>query len=287
MLIGERLNSQGSRKMKELLLADDYDRMLELAHEQVNSGAHTLDVCVALTERADEAAQMRRLVKRLSQSIEAPLVIDTTEADVVAAALKTAPGRVIVNAINMENGRQRIDAVVPLVKAHGAAVIALTIDEAGMAKTAERKLEVARAIYDIVVGEYGLLPDALIFDDLTFTLATGDAEFTNSAVETIEGIAPDQGRACRACSPRWASAMYPLASSRPPAPSSTACSSIHCVARRPRHGHRQPQAHHALRRNPGRAARAGRRPDLQPPAGRPGALYQLLRGRQAPNGGSG
>jgi 5-methyltetrahydrofolate--homocysteine methyltransferase len=188
MLIGERLNSQGSKKMKELLLADDYDAMLEIAREQVESGAHTLDVCVALTERADEPAQMRTLVKKLSMSVEAPLVIDTTEAEVVEAALKTAPGRVIVNAINMENGRKRIDAVVPLVKAHGAAVIALTIDEAGMAKTADRKREVAQKIYDIVVGEYGLRPDALIFDDLTFTLATGDAEFVNSGVETIEGI---------------------------------------------------------------------------------------------------
>ncbi|MCC6189443.1 MAG: methionine synthase [Anaerolineales bacterium] len=188
MLIGERLNSQGSRKMKDLLLADDYDGMLELAREQVASGAHTLDVCVALTERADEAAQMRALVKKLSMSIEAPLVIDTTEPDVVAAALKAAPGRVIVNAINMENGRQRIDAVVPLVKAHGAAVIALTIDEAGMAKTAARKREVAEKVYALVVGEYGLRPDALIFDDLTFTLATGEAEFANSAVETIEGL---------------------------------------------------------------------------------------------------
>jgi 5-methyltetrahydrofolate--homocysteine methyltransferase len=188
MLIGERLNSQGSRKMKELLLADDYDQMLEIAREQVEGGAHTLDVCVALTERADEAAQMRALVKKLSMSIETPLVIDTTEPDVVAAALKTAPGRVIVNAINMENGRQRIDAVVPLVKAHGAAVIALTIDEAGMAKTAARKREVAEKIYALVVGEYGLRPDALIFDDLTFTLATGEAEFADSAVETIEGL---------------------------------------------------------------------------------------------------
>ncbi len=188
MLIGERLNSQGSRKMKELLLADDYDAMLNLAREQVESGAHTLDVCVALTERADEAAQMQKLVKKLSMSIEAPLVIDTTEPDVVEAALKTAPGRVIVNAINMENGRKRIDAVAPLVKAHGGAVIALTIDEAGMAKTADRKLEVAQKIYDIVVGEYGLRPDALIFDDLTFTLATGDAEFIESGAETIEGI---------------------------------------------------------------------------------------------------
>ena len=188
MLIGERLNSQGSRKMKELLLADDYDTMLNLARDQVENGAHTLDVCVALTERADEVNQMKKLVKKLSMSIEAPLVIDTTEADVVEAALKTAPGRVIVNAINMENGRKRIDAVVPLVRDHGAAVIALTIDEIGMAKTADRKVEVAKKIYDIVVDEYGLRPDALIFDDLTFTLATGEEEFLNSGVETIEGI---------------------------------------------------------------------------------------------------
>ncbi len=188
MLIGERLNSQGSKKMKELLLAEDYDGILNIAREQIEGGAHTLDVCVALTERADEAAQMRAVVKKLSMSVEAPLVIDTTEAEVVEAAMKTAPGRVVVNAINMENGRRRIDAVVPLVKAHGAAVIALTIDEQGMAKTADRKFEVAQKIYDIVVGEYGLRPDALIFDDLTFTLATGDAEFVNSGVETIEGL---------------------------------------------------------------------------------------------------
>ena len=188
MLIGERLNSQGSKKMKELLLTEDYEGILNLAREQIEGGAHTLDVCVALTERADEAAQMRAVVKKLSMSVEAPLVIDTTEPEVVEAALKTAPGRAIVNAINMENGRKRIDAVVPLVKAHGAAVIALTIDEQGMAKTADRKFEVSRKIYDLVVGEYGLQPDALIFDDLTFTLATGDAEFVSSGIETIEGI---------------------------------------------------------------------------------------------------
>jgi len=190
MLIGERLNSQGSRKMKELLLADDYDSILNIARQQVENGAHTLDVCVALTERADEAAQMRAVVKKLSMSIEAPLVIDSTEADVIEAALKTAPGRVIINSINMENGRKRIEAVVPLVKAYGAAVIALTIDEppAGMAKTAETKLTVAQKIYNIVVGEYGLRPQDLIFDVNAFTLATGDAEFVDSAHETIEGI---------------------------------------------------------------------------------------------------
>src|SRR6185295_17332349 len=94
----------------------------------------------------------------------------------------------LVNSINLENGRERIDAVMPLVMTYGAAVIALTIDEQGMAKTAERKLEVARRIHDIVTKEFGLPPELLVFDDLTFTLATGDAEFDTSGVETIEGI---------------------------------------------------------------------------------------------------
>ncbi len=188
LLVGERVNSQGSRKVKRLLLADDYEGILDVAREQVDSGAHVLDVCVALTERADEAEQMSKVVKLLSMSVETPLVIDSTEADVIAAALEHVPGRAIVNSINMENGRKRIDSVVPLVKKHGAAVIALTIDEIGMAKTRERKLEVAKKIYDIVVGEYGLAPEDLIYDALTFTLATGDAEWIDSGHETIEGI---------------------------------------------------------------------------------------------------
>jgi len=188
LLVGERVNSQGSRKVKRLLLADDYEGILEVARDQVDSGAHVLDVCVALTERADEAEQMSKVVKLLSMSVETPLVIDSTEANVIEAALEHIPGRGIVNSINMENGRKRIDAVVPLVKKHGAAVIALTIDEVGMAKTRERKLEVARKIYDIVVGEYGLAPEDIIYDALTFTLATGDAEWIESGKETIEGI---------------------------------------------------------------------------------------------------
>ncbi|MFL5488132.1 MAG: homocysteine S-methyltransferase family protein, partial [Gemmatimonadaceae bacterium] len=188
LLVGERVNSQGSRKVKRLLLADDYEGILEVARDQVDSGAHVLDVCVALTERADEAEQMSKVVKLLSMSVETPLVIDSTEANVIEAALEHIPGRGIVNSINMENGRKRIDAVVPLVKKHGAAVIALTIDEIGMAKTRERKLEVATKIYDIVVGEYGLSPEDLIYDALTFTLATGDAEWIDSGKETVEGI---------------------------------------------------------------------------------------------------
>ncbi len=187
-LIGERVNTQGSRAVKRLLLADDYESVRDIARGQVEGGAHLLDVCVALTERQDEADQMRALVKLLAQSVETPLVIDTTEADVVRAALEQYPGRATINSINLENGRERIDEVVPLAVEHGAALIALTIDEDGMAKTADRKLEIARRIHDIVTGDYGLDPADLIFDDLTFTLATGEAEFRRSALETIEGI---------------------------------------------------------------------------------------------------
>ncbi len=188
LLIGERVNAQGSRKVKRLLLAEDYEGIVEVAREQQEAGAHVLDVCVAVTERADEAEQMARLVKLLSMSVELPLMIDSTEPAVLEAALEHVPGRAIVNSINMENGRARIDAVVPIARRHGAALVALTIDEQGMAKTRERKLEVARKIYDLVVGEYGLAAEDLIYDDLTFTLATGDAEWIDSARETIEGI---------------------------------------------------------------------------------------------------
>ncbi|HRE47057.1 MAG TPA: methionine synthase [Aggregatilineales bacterium] len=187
-MIGERVNSQGSRKVKRLLLADDYEGILQIAQEQVDSGAHILDICVALTERGDEAAQMRTLVKKLAMSIEAPLMIDITDPEVAEAALAVYPGRGIINGNNLENGRERIDKVLPIAKKHGAAVLSMTIDEIGMAKTAARKLEVARAIYDIAVGEYGMKAGDLIFDDLTFTLATGDAEFVDSAKETLEGI---------------------------------------------------------------------------------------------------
>ncbi|MGQ9850831.1 MAG: methionine synthase [Aggregatilineaceae bacterium] len=187
-LIGERINSQGSRKVKRLLLEEDFDGIVQIAQQQVEAGAHILDVCVALTERADEAALMREVVKRLSLAVDVPLMIDSTEPEVIEAALSVYPGRGLINSINMENGRARIDAVLPIAARHGAAVVALTIDEIGMAKTADRKVEVARKIYEIAIGEYGLAPHDLIFDALTFTLATGDPEMANSAVETLNGI---------------------------------------------------------------------------------------------------
>src|ERR671919_359034 len=187
-LVGERVNSQGSRKAKELLLADDYDGIVQIAEDQVAGGAHVLDVCVALTERQDEAEQMSEIVKRISLTQPAPIQVDSTEPDVVQAALERIPGRAIVNSINLEAGRDKLDTVVPLAKAHGAAVISLTIDEEGMAKTPERKLEVAKRITELACDEHGLARQALIFDALTFTLTTGDDEWKPSAVATIEGI---------------------------------------------------------------------------------------------------
>src|SRR5687768_17433358 len=187
-LVGERVNSQGSRKAKELLLADDYDGIVQVAEDQVEGGAHVLDLCVALTERQDEDEQMRLVAKKVSLTQPAPIQVDSTEPEVIETALDQIPGRAIVNSVNLEAGRAKLDRVVPIAMAHGAALIALTIDEVGMAKTAERKLEVARRIRDMVCEEHGMAPELLIFDALTFTLTTGDDEWKPSAVETIEGI---------------------------------------------------------------------------------------------------
>src|SRR6059058_4292853 len=168
-MVGERVNSQGSRKAKELLLADDYDGIVQVAEDQVEGGAHVLDVCVALPERQDEDEQMRQVVKRISLTQPAPIQVDSTEPDVIEMALEQIPGRAIVNSINLEAGRDKLDRVVPLAKAHGAALIALTIDETGMAKTAERKVEVAKRITELCCDEHGFDREALIFDCLTFT----------------------------------------------------------------------------------------------------------------------
>ncbi len=187
-MVGERVNSQGSRKAKEMLLADDYDGLVQIAEDQVTGGAHVLDICVALTERQDEDEQMRQVAKRISLTQPSPIQIDSTEPEVIEMALDQIPGRAIVNSVNLEAGRDKLDRVVPMALAHGAALIALTIDEVGMAKTAQRKVEIAQRIRDLCCEEHGLDPELLIFDCLTFTLTTGDEEWRPSAVETIEGI---------------------------------------------------------------------------------------------------
>src|SRR5437762_10045648 len=187
-IVGERVNSQGSRKAKAMLLDDDYDGLVQLAETQVEGGAHVLDIRVALTERQDEDEQMRLLAKKVALAVDAPIQIDSTEPEVIERALEQLPGRSIVNSVNLEAGRDKLDRVTPLAKAHGASLIALTIDEEGMGKTRDRKLEIAKRIYGYVVEEHGLAPDQLIFDALTFTQTTGDEEWKPSAIETIEGI---------------------------------------------------------------------------------------------------
>jgi 5-methyltetrahydrofolate--homocysteine methyltransferase len=186
--IAERLNTQGSRAFKKMVLDNDFESILTLAQQQVEGGGHALDLCVALTERGEEAATMKRLIKTIAPVIRLPLVIDTTEVEVLETALQTAPGRCLINSTHLEGGRAKADQILALAKKYNAAVILLTIDEQGMAKTAARKLEVAKRLYSIAVEEHGLQPQDLVFDALTFTLATGSEEFANSAIETFEGI---------------------------------------------------------------------------------------------------
>src|SRR6195952_151858 len=186
-IVGERVNSQGSRRAKELLLADDYDGLVQVAEDQVEGGAHVLDLCVALTERQDEDEQMSAGAKRVSLPQPTPIQVDSTEPEVLKAALETIPGRAIVNSINLEAGRYKAYKVIPLAKAHGAALIALTIDEVGMAKTAERKVEIAQRIVEIACDDHGFDRELLIFDLLTFTLTTGDEEWRARARGKIRG----------------------------------------------------------------------------------------------------
>ena len=183
LIIGERLNSQGSKKAKKMVLENDFDGLIELARYQVEDGAHCLDVCVATTERSDEQDFMQKIVKRLSLEIEAPLVIDSTDSKVIATALKQIPGVPIINSINLEGDGSRFNDITPLMKKYGAPAVSMCIGPNGMAKTSQEKLEVAGILHDKAI-ELGLKPWQLIFDVLTFTLATGEEEYVASAAHT-------------------------------------------------------------------------------------------------------
>ncbi|MFN4112072.1 MAG: homocysteine S-methyltransferase family protein, partial [Ignavibacteria bacterium] len=187
VLVGERCNANGSKQFREYLLNDDYEGMLQIARDQIKEGAHMLDVCVAYVGR-NEKKDMIEFVKRLNTQITLPIMIDSTEFEVIEAALEHYAGRCVINSINLEDGEERISKVLPLAKKFGAAVIALTIDEEGMAKTADKKLAIAKRIRDLAVDKYSLREDDLIFDPLTFTLGSGDEEFRRSAIETLDAI---------------------------------------------------------------------------------------------------
>jgi len=188
--IGERTNANGSRKFKEATLAEDWDTCVQMAREQVKEGAHVLDVCVDYVGR-DGVADMHQIASRFSTQAAIPLVFDSTEPQVVEAGLQHMGGRAILNSANLEDGEapgSRCDRVFSLAREYGAAVICLTIDEEGQARTAEWKVRVAKRIHDLAVDRYGLEPCDLIFDALTFPLGSGQEDLRKDGIETIEAI---------------------------------------------------------------------------------------------------
>jgi len=187
LIVGERTNANGSRKFKELMLKGDVEGQLQMAKEQVHEGAHLIDVCMAYVGR-DEAGDMLKFLQPGVQQVTAPVVIDSTQIDVVEKALQAVPGRAIINSINLEDGEGKADNLCELAVRYGAMFIALTIDEDGMAKTAEKKLAVAQRIYDIVVNRHGMKPGDLIFDPLTFTIGSGDEASRDAGLHTLQGI---------------------------------------------------------------------------------------------------
>jgi 5-methyltetrahydrofolate--homocysteine methyltransferase len=187
LIIGERLNTQGSRKAKKLVLSDDYDGLVDLARSQVEEGAHCLDVCVATTERSNEKEFMLNLVKRISLEVDAPLVIDSTDPDIIESAIEQVPGRPIINSINLEGDGTRFQKLAPIMSKYGVPAIALCIGPKGMAKTPQEKLQTAELLLE-TGKQYGLKPEQFIFDVLTFTLATGENEFIDAGKNTLEGI---------------------------------------------------------------------------------------------------
>ncbi|WGL59369.1 methionine synthase [Pigmentibacter sp. JX0631] len=187
LYVGERTNANGSKKFKELLAVNDYDGLVQIAKSQLKEGAHILDVCVAYVSR-NETEDMEKLLKKIVTQVNIPIMIDSTELPVIEKALQIAPGKCIINSINFEDGEEKAREILKYCKEYGAAVVALTIDEEGMAKTTEKKVAIAKRIYNLVVDEFHIHPGDLIFDPLTFTLGSGDEEFRKSAIATLDGI---------------------------------------------------------------------------------------------------
>mgnify|MGYP001282484109 CR=1 FL=1 len=187
LLIGERANANGSKKFRELLLADDYQACLKIAMEQENKGAHVIDLCTAYAGR-DELKDLTTLVGLCAASLKAPLMIDSTTPECIEACLRIYPGRAIINSINLEDGGVNIRRVCKAAKKYGAAVVALTIDDKGMAMTSAEKIRIAKAIHAIAVDECGLRSHDLLFDCLTFTVGSGDDTLRDAAIQTLEGI---------------------------------------------------------------------------------------------------
>ena len=186
--IGERCNANGSKKWRELQEKADWDGCVSMGREQIGEGSNSLDICTAFVGR-NEVAEMNEVIRRFTSSVNSPLVIDSTETPVIEAALKLHGGKPIINSINFEDGEGHATDRLILAKKFGAAVIALTIDEVGMAKTAEDKLRIATRLVDFACNKHGLRQSDLLIDPLTFTIATGNEDDRKLALWTLEGIA--------------------------------------------------------------------------------------------------
>ncbi len=190
LAVGERTNANGSKRFREAMLSEDWDTCVEMAQEQLKDGAHVIDLCVDYTG-SDGVAIMGLLAKKLATQSTLPIMIDSTEADVVETALKYLGGRAAINSVNLEDGSEpgtRLDSFLNLARQYGAAVVCTCIDEQGQARTANWKLDAATAIYELATSKYGLRPEDLIFDPLVLPISTGMEESRKDGIETIEGI---------------------------------------------------------------------------------------------------
>ncbi len=187
LLIGERSNSTGSKAFRELIIASDYEGTLSVGQAQVRDGAHCLDVNVEFAGR-DGAVDMAHVMRLYNQKIPLPLMPDATRVNTMEEALKCIGGKPIINSVNLEDGEERLDAICSLAKKFGTALVCLVIDEKGMAKTTEDKMRIADRIYDLCVNRHGIDPRNLMFDMLTFTVGSGDVEYRDAAIQTLEAI---------------------------------------------------------------------------------------------------
>ncbi len=190
LIVGERCNTNGSRQFKRLLAEDDIEGLVTTANEQLQEGAHVLDVCVDYVGR-DGVADMHRVINRFGSDINAPLMLDSTQPEVIEAGLKLAGGKCIINSVNLEDGEEKLARICRLLRQYGAAVVALTIDDdprEAMAKTAERKLAVATRLHDLLTRKHGIHEEDILFDCLTFPITTGNPDDRRLALETLDGI---------------------------------------------------------------------------------------------------
>ncbi|WP_148629808.1 methionine synthase [Bacillus sp. E214] len=188
LFVGERTNVIGSRKFKNLIKDRKFEEASEIARQQVKKGAHVIDVCLADPD-SDEVSDMEEFMKEAAKKIKVPFVIDSTDEMVIEKALRHSQGKAIINSINLEDGEERFEKIVPLAKEYGAALVVGTIDEKGMAVTEERKLEVAQRSYQLLTEKYGIVPEDIIFDPLVFPVGTGDEQYREGAAETVKGLA--------------------------------------------------------------------------------------------------